>query len=191
MNRRVFIVHGWGGSPTSDFFPWLKEKLKEKGFEVIIPLMPDADSPKIENWVPHISKMVGKVDENAFFVGHSMGCQAILRFLETLPQGSKVGGAIFVAGFFHLTNIHTGEDKGIAAPWLETGIDLKKVRDRLSKSVAIFSDNDPYVPLNNKEEYENKLGSKIIIEHNKGHFNPSDGVTEFPVALDAVFELAK
>ena len=29
-----------------------------------------------------------------------MGCQTIARYLETLPDEIKVGGAVFVAGFF-------------------------------------------------------------------------------------------
>ena len=35
---------------------------------------------------------------------------------------------------------------------------------------TIFSDNDPYVPLDNQDDFKIRLGSKIIIDHNKGHF---------------------
>lgn len=52
MNKRVFLIHGWGGSPTTDFLPWAKEELGKLGYEVITPDMPDTDYPKIETWYP-------------------------------------------------------------------------------------------------------------------------------------------
>lgn len=188
--RRVFIVHGWDGSPKSDFIPWLKKELEAKGFEVHSPAMPNPEEPKIETWVPILAQAVGIVDENTFFVGHSVACQTILRFLESLPENKKVGGAVFVAGFFNLTNLEDKETEEIARPWIETPIDFEKVKSVLNKSIAIFSDNDPFVSLNNKDQFANKLGSKIIIEHNMSHFNEGAGITQLPSALNALLEIA-
>ena len=192
MQKRVFIIHGWGGYPEEGWFPWLKKEFEESEFEVHVPQLPEADQPRIYNWVPAIAKAVGSPDENTYFVGHSMGCQAIARYLETLPQGTKVGGAIFVAGFFkRLTGLE--DDPKVQATdkhWLETPIDLKKIRERLPKNIAIFSDDDPWVPLENQEEFRDLLGAKIIIEHKKRHFSGSDGVQELPVARDALLEIA-
>ena len=100
MKKRVFIIHGWEGFPEEGWFPWLKKELELRGFEVFVPQMPDADYPRIEKWVAVVSQIVGVVDESVYFIGHSMGCQAIARYLETLPERIKIGGAIFVAGFF-------------------------------------------------------------------------------------------
>ncbi len=188
MKKRVFIVHGWDGSPTSDFNPWLQKELEAKGFEVTVPKMPDTKNPKIETWVPYLSKMVGGVDKNTFFVGHSIGCQTILRFLETLPENKKVGGVVFVAGFFKLMHLEDNESEEIAKQW-ETPIDLEKVKSHLRKSIAIFSDNDPYVSLDNKNKFA-ELGSKIIIERNMSHFNEGAGITKLPIALESVLEIS-
>src|SRR3989344_5329623 len=190
MTKRVFIVHGWSGSPTSDFLPWLREELEIKGFEVISPAMPNPEEPKIETWVPYLARSVGAVDGNTFLVGHSIGCQTILRFLETLPENQKIGGAVFVAGFFSLI-LDQNEEDAIAKPWIETPINLNRIKAVLNKSIAIFSDNDPYVSLDNKDKFANGLGSKIIVEHNMGHFNPSDGATKLPIALKSVLEISK
>ena len=190
MNKRVFIVHGWGGSPTSDFLSWLHKELEDKGFEVHVPAMPDTENPKIETWVPFLTQSVGNVDKNTFFVGHSIGCQTILRFLETLPENKKVGGAVFVAGFFKLMYLEDNESEEIAKQW-ESSINLKKVKSHLSKSIAIFSDNDPYVSLENKNKFESELGSKIIIEHNMAHFHEGAGITQLPIALKSLLEIAK
>ncbi|OGC81343.1 MAG: hypothetical protein A2V81_00855 [Candidatus Abawacabacteria bacterium RBG_16_42_10] len=194
MPKRVFIVHGWGGYPEEGWFPWLKKELEARGFEVLVPQLPDSDNPRIHNWVPKLSEMVGVPDQETYFVGHSMGCQTIARYLESLPEEVKVGGVVFVAGFFkRLTNIEDDtEVKEIAKHWLETPLDLEKVKSHLFKSVAIFSDNDKYVPLDNKDDFHNKLGSEIIIEHHKGHFSgASDGITELPSVLEAVLKIAQ
>src|SRR3989344_6946533 len=100
MKKRVIITHGWGGHPKGDWFPWLKKELEAKSFEVHIPRLPNAENPRIEKWVPKLAQVVGVADEETYFVGHSMGCQAIARYLESLPEGVKIGGAVFVAGFF-------------------------------------------------------------------------------------------
>jgi len=188
MKKRVFIIHGWDGYPEEGWFPWLKKELEKKGFEVFVPKMPNPAEPKIEEWIPFLSKIVGKVDSNTYFVGHSMGCQAIARHLENLPEDVVVGGAVFVAGFFkRLTNLEDDDIvRSVVDEWIKTPLNLKVVKTHLKNSVAIFSDNDLYVPIDNKNDFINKLGSKIIIEHEKGHFSSSTGTKELPVALDAI-----
>ena len=84
MQKRVFIVHGWDGHPKEGWFPWLKQELEKHGFDVFVPQMPEPIMPKIEAWVSHLAGIVNKPDKNTCFVGHSIGCQAILRYLETL-----------------------------------------------------------------------------------------------------------
>jgi predicted alpha/beta hydrolase family esterase len=121
-----------------------------------------------------------------------MGCQTIARFLESLPEGTKVGGVVFVAGFFkRLTGLENDEEvRETDRHWFGTPLNLDKVKSHLAKSAAIFSDNDPWVPLDNQDDFRDKLGSKIIIEHYKGHFSGSrDGVVELPVVRDALLKL--
>ncbi|MEK7580175.1 MAG: alpha/beta fold hydrolase [Patescibacteria group bacterium] len=191
--KKVFIIHGWDGYPEEGWFPWLKKELEARGFNVFVLQLPNPDEPRINNWVPKLKEIVGVPDEQTYFVGHSMGCQAIARYLEVLPEGVIVGGVVFVAGFFkRLTNLEDDEVvRSVSKEWLETPLNLARVKTHLKKSVAIFSDDDPYVPADNKGEFEDILGSKIIIEHGKGHFSGSAGTTELPVALKAVLEIAR
>jgi predicted alpha/beta hydrolase family esterase len=190
MNKAV-LVHGWDGTPDSGWFPWLSQELKAKGFEVIVPQLPETEAPRINNWVPALAQAIGAVDEHTYFVGHSMGCQVIVRYLETLPEGVTVGGAIFVAGFFRpLTNLETDEEKEIGREWTETPINFAKVSSHLGRSVALFSDNDPWVPVENAEDYKNKLGSETIVLPNQSHFNGDAGFKELPIVLEKLLQLA-
>ncbi len=79
---KVILVHRWEGTPRSDWYPWLKKELEKKGFTVIIPNMPNTSKPKINAWVSYLKKIVGTLDEETYFIGHSIGCQAIMRLLE-------------------------------------------------------------------------------------------------------------
>jgi hypothetical protein len=190
--KRVIIVHGWDGYPEEGWFPWLKKELEVRGFEVVIPQLPQADEPRINRWVPALAAVVGTPDDETCFVGHSMGCQAIARYLESLPEGVTAGGAVFVAGFFRrLTNLEDDQAvRDVAREWLETPLDLAVVRRRIKRCVALFSDNDPYVPLDNQEDFAKILEAKIVVKHGQGHFSGSTGTTELPAALEAILEIA-
>ncbi|KKL03790.1 hypothetical protein LCGC14_2622590 [marine sediment metagenome] len=196
MKKKVIIVHGWGGYPEEGWFPWLKRELEKKGFTVTVPQMPNPEEPKIEAWVSHLAEVVGEPDEHTYFVGHSIGCQTILRYLETIDAKvglpAQAGGAVLVAGFFDvLTGLEGEEERAIVKPWLETPIDFEKVKQAADNFVAIFSDDDPFVPLEkNRNIFEEKLGARVFVESNKGHFSgPTDKCTELPITLEAVLAL--
>ncbi len=190
MKNRVFIIHGWEGYPEEGWFPWLKKELEKNGFEVFVPAMPNTNEPKIEEWIPFLANIVGEPDKNTYFVGHSIGCQTIIRYLQTLPDGSKIGGAIFVAGWYNLRNLETDEEKRIAGPWVNEPRDDKKIHEAVNKAVAIFSDNDPFVISENQKSWKERVGAEIIVEHNKGHFSGEDGIYELPVVLDSLLKMA-
>ncbi len=186
--KRVFIVHGWGGFPNEGWFPWLKKELQKKGFQVKVLSMPDADNPKIKKWVGFLSKNVKKADSDTYFVGHSIGCQTIMRYLQTIK--GKIGGAVFVAGWFHLKGLETKAEENIAKPWLKTKIDFSRLRNK-GRYAAIFSEDDYFVPLSDAKAFKRRLGAKITIEKNKGHFSGSDGVKKLPVALKELIAMIK
>lgn len=191
--KKAYIVHGWDGYPEEGWFPWLKKELEAKGFEVVVPHLPNPGEPRIAAWVPKLKEVAGIPDEETYFIGHSMGCQTIVRYLEELPEEITIGGAVFVAGFLRGLKDLEDDDvvQSVANEWLTAPINLEAVRLRMPKSVAIFSDNDPYVPLDNKIEFEEKLGSKIVVEHAMGHFSGSTGTEKLPSVLKAVLDLSE
>ncbi|OGZ04428.1 MAG: hypothetical protein A2648_01660 [Candidatus Lloydbacteria bacterium RIFCSPHIGHO2_01_FULL_41_20] len=189
MKKRVFIIHGWGAVAKNHWFPWLKKELELHGYEVSLPDMPNTNYPRKELWLPKLASLVGTPDELTYFVGHSIGCNAILRYLESLG-GVKVGGAVLVAPYYGDVPEAIGEEKEIADPWLHTRIDFSKVKKTTNNFVAIFSDNDDSVPIKNKDYFKTALTPHIIVEHDKGHFNEGEGVTELPSALNAILSFS-
>jgi len=191
--KRAIIIHGWEGHPQEGWFPWLKKELEAKGFEVLVPQMPNPDEPVISEWISKLKEVAGNVDEKTHFIGHSIGCQAILRYLETLSENVKVGNVILVGAWMTLDET-TLEEEGegtleVAKPWMETPINWEKIKTHCDKFVGIFSDNDYYVPLSETKKFEENLGAKIVIDKGKKHFSGIDGVTELPSVLKEITSL--
>lgn len=191
--KTVYIIHGWGGSPDEPLHKWLKKNLEERGYKVVIPEMPETETPHINTWVNKIEETV-KLKEQAVLIGHSIGCQAILRYLSKLGLGEKVNKVVFIAPWSRL-NMDVIEAEGersveIANEWINTPINfVDAMRHIEEKVVAIFSDNDPVVPLSEKDVFKKEMNAEIIIENGKGHFTEDDGVVELPVALEAIIKI--
>lgn len=187
--KKIIMIHGWGGGPEGGWLDWLKKKLEETGWKVEAPEMPDTDEPKIDLWVNKLKDVAESIgaDKDTYFVGHSVGCQTILRYLEKLPKDKKVGGAVFVAGWFTLKGLED-EEKEIAKPWVETPINFEKVKKHNDKFIAIFSDNDPYVPLSDEKLFRKDLNAKTMILNDQEHFNE---IIEFNEVLNSLLEISK
>lgn len=182
MPKRVFIIHGWEASPDSNWFPWLKTELENRGIEVVVPQMPNTMHPNSSDWLAYLQKIVGTCDENTYFVGHSLGVIAILQYLETLSKDQKAGGAVLVAGF--VEDIDFDELKS----FVEKPLNFKKIKGSVNQIVAIHSDNDPYVPLKHGEILRDQVDAELIVIPNAGHLVRGSGYFEFPEVLESVLK---
>lgn len=182
MANRLFIIHGWEAFPEANWFPWLKQEAQKIGFIVNVPSMPNTNKPEEKEWVLYLQKLVGQCDENTYFVGHSLGVIAILRFLEKLSSVEKVGGIILVAGF----------SEKIMFPELNNffvqSVNYSFIKEKVKNIVAIHSDNDPFVPLEFGKKFEKNFGAELIIMPNSDHLNAGDGSFRLPIALEKLKE---
>jgi hypothetical protein len=178
MKQRIFLVHGWGGSPRNDWFPWAKAEFARKGYEIFVPEMPETEHPKIVPWVIKLAQTVGKPRLSDIFIGHSIGCQTILRYLEKLDDSQKVEKVILIAPWWFLV-LDENEEQADADPWLNSLVDFDKIKTKAKKFVCVFSDNDPFVSLDkNIKFFEENLKPQIIVKEKSGHFTESDGFTK-------------
>ncbi len=188
--KRAIIIHCWEGYPEYCWYPWVKAKLEALGFLVDVPAFPDTKNPKLSEWLAMLKKNAGQPDEDLYLIGHSLGCIAIMRYLESLSDNQKIGGVIFVAGFTE----NVGYDE--IETFFETPVDLKKIKERVKNGfVAIHSDDDPYVDLKYADIFKEKLGAEIIIKHNAKHFSGAiegeDSCTELPDVVASVEKLLR
>lgn len=182
--QSVIIVHGWGGSPTADWYPWLSTELRRRGATVKVPALPNPDAPRIEGWVNELSAVLRTSDTPLTLVGHSIGCQTILRALGT-PDWPAIDRCVLVAPWLTLQNL-SEEERTIAEPWLTTPIDFEAVRRRCPSFTVLLSDDDPYVPIANADLFQSKLHARVIVEHGKKHFTEADGITSLPEILPLI-----
>ncbi|MEK7145733.1 MAG: alpha/beta hydrolase [Patescibacteria group bacterium] len=175
--RRIIIIHGWGAGPSSNWFPWLKREAEAKGFEIQIPSMPNTQTPQLEEWLPHLQQVVGKPDETTVLIGHSLGVITILKYLETLGEGEKIGKAILVSGF--------GEDLGRVElkSFVNRPLDFDRIRSKADSFVVFHGDNDNLVPLEQAYKLEKALNAKLIVIPGGKHLNAGVGMSEFPQVL--------
>ncbi|MFA5986373.1 MAG: DUF1749 domain-containing protein [Parcubacteria group bacterium] len=181
--KKVFIVHGWSGSAQSDWLPWMKDELSAKNISAEVLQMPIADFPQMDEWVKYLHTKIGTPNEEIFLVGHSLGCMAIMRYVESLAENEKIGGMLLVSGFSH----------SIGIPYLESfftsPLDYDKVARSVMQKVFINSDNDPYVPLAEGKVLEEKLGGKLIVLNDVGHINQVSGFVTFTTGLEELLTM--
>lgn len=175
--KKVYLIHGWGGNSEGGWFDWLKKELPKYKVKVKAFDMPNTDHPKIEKWVGYLEKNIKDVDEETYFIGHSIGCQTIMRYLEKLPKHKLIGGCVFVAGWFNLINLDK-EEMEIIHPWTNTKIDFDRVKRHTDNFLCIFSDDDSWVHLSEADVFKDKLNAKIIHKKKMGHFDNVNKIEE-------------
>jgi len=182
--KEILIIHGWAATPKSDWFPFVKEKLTKKGYKVNIPLMPNTDKPKINEWIGKLKEI--NPSKSTVVVGHSIGCQTILRYLE--KQNKIFNKVILVAPWVTIKeeNADEAEPWEIAKPWVETPIGFSKIKNKSKEFVIIYSENDLAGVKEDILDLKNKLNAKIVNLGKKGHICQGDGVTQLPELIKEI-----
>ena len=184
MNK-IYLVHCWDGTKDDGWYPWIDEKLSNSDNKVIRFNMPNTESPKIKEWILELNKQVNQLDENTYFIGHSIGCQTIMRYLET-KEITKIGGILFVAPWLDLLPeaVADEESYNTAQPWINNPINFEKIKQFTNNISCIFSNDDYFVSLNQEKEFREKLSAKTIIVNNKGHISQDDNIYELQEILN-------
>jgi hypothetical protein len=188
MTRALVVVPRWGGNPASDYYPWLTEQLREQTpppFEPIQVLgMPRPEQPEISTWVPALAAAADALPaEQTVLVGHSVGCQAVLRYLAAQPEGRRFAGVLLVAAWWTVDQPWPS-----LLPWQEPVPRLERARAAAGRVVVLLSDNDPFTadPGPNGQLWRERLGAEVRLVPGAKHFN---GARE-PAVLEALSALA-
>ena len=184
--RRLCIIPRWGGGPDHDFYPWLRRELAADGrfAEVLSPDMPNPGEPSVTAWPARVAEVMGPDPDaraRTVLLGHSVGCQAVLRYLAALPAGARVAGALLVAAWFSLDRSWPP-----IRPWIDTPIDLDAVRAACPNIVVLLSDGDPFTAdyVANGAAWEARLGAEVRLVPGAKHFN----APEEPAVLATLLE---
>lgn len=183
--KNALILHGTDFDKNQkqrfgNWFPWLKSKLESRGYEVLLPELPEAWHPDLNRYWKFLQGF--NFNEETIIVGHSSGGAMIFGLLHKLPPNQKIACAISVAGFY--------KDEG----WNCEGLfseqyDWKKVQSQANKIVLIWSPTDSYISQEQTDYLANHLAIKSTILPNRGHFNLESGLAnkKLPELLPIIF----
>lgn len=188
--QTFLVVHGIFGHAQENWLPWFKKELEQLGHEVIIPNLPNADKPKLNEWLAELKKVKSSLGDNVVIVAHSLGAPTVCKFIE--QEKIKAKKLFLIAPTGNSQRVESLKKIGLDKSQIEsiftinkTQINWPKVNELVKHKFIYFSDNDPYIPLDVKNDYQ-ELESEIKVFKNKGHFNTSAGVTEFPEIFEDI-----
>jgi predicted alpha/beta hydrolase family esterase len=173
MQRRLFLVPRWGGSARGDFYVQLEEVAKSAGFQLVALVPPKGlNPPDLQDTFSFLEKELLDVTDTDVLMGHSVGCQLLLRFFsrpETVVRARP--RLVCVAGW-----IAVDKSWGTLGPFLKDDADWHLVKRHVRGITLVISDNDRFTAdyRANIAAWEKRFGSSFVasvIVPGKDHFD--------------------
>ncbi len=102
--KKVLIIHGFGVTSQSCFYPWLKYELESKGFNVELPELPEPEDPLVEEQVQYILK--NYPSQKHIIICHSFGGCVGMKLIESLDYEVE---SLYLVSCFGDNNFHEGD----------------------------------------------------------------------------------
>lgn len=181
MESNYLLVHGSFGSPFSNWIPYLRKEIENKGLVVYTPDFPTGVGfQKYETWSKLLKVYVDSmlINENTVIFAHSIAPIFICKFL--VENKIKVKRLILVCGFNNYFGINEEYDTVNGSMYFDNLAEVKKYCDDI---VCMYSDNDPYVKYEEEKEFADSITENQIMFPGGGHLNSESGYTEFEELL--------
>jgi len=186
------LLHGYQGSPETNFFPWLKKELEKKGHSVEVPRLPNSENPDINEQIEYVLKNC-QFDGNTILLGHSLGSPVALGVLEKLNK--QIHKLVLAAGFMQpkFLDIERPFEKNF-----DWQFDVEKIKKSVQSIVYLRAKNDTAVPFERSDYMQQKLGGNIVDftandDHICGEIEPTvldnclDKISVFTTRADTLF----
>lgn len=169
-NKRVLIIHGWGGSSYPHWQACLAADLIKEHYVVSFPSLPNKKFPKLDEWKEFIKKEVEHFKPN-IVVCHSLGNIVWFHVLDELDI--KIEKLLLVAPVRKECDIQE----------VKTFFPYCIPNDLKAKDVLLAcSSNDPYLNLEEAHILQKELNVKIEVFNDAGHINAESGFGRFDYA---------
>lgn len=180
MKTNYIILHGSFGSKDGNWFPWLKQELEKKNYEVTVPQMPvGVGIQNYDNWALEFNKL--KINEETIIIAHSIGPIFVCKYL--INNKIKVKKLVFVCGFNNYLGIDSDFDAVNESMFIDNLEEIKKYCDEI---ICYYSDNDPYVSFDVEKSFADSISTKQYVIENGGHINEESGYTKFEEILEVL-----
>ena len=173
MEDNYFIIHGSFGSPFSNWFGWLADYISSENKQVYVPDFPiGVGYQNYNNWSELLKYYHnhGLINENTTIIGHSIAPIFISKFL--IENKIKVKKLIFVCGFNNYLGINEEYDAVNNSMYINN---VQIIKNYAEKIICFYSDNDPYVKMEDEKDFADKVATTQILLKNSGHINSESG----------------
>jgi predicted alpha/beta hydrolase family esterase len=183
----ITIIHGTGGNPNGNWFPWLADQLTERGHTVRRPEFPTPENQSLDSWMKNFQNAVPALGDKSVLIGHSIGVAFIANVLNKLP--APIAGTFLASGF--IGAIGNADYDPLNASFFKAQFDWKKIRQNAGALHIYAGDNDPYVPFEKSLELARLLQSQLTVIPNGGHLNYESNFSRFEKLLSDIDDLNK
>jgi len=175
MDKKVLLLHGWGGSDYPHWQSWLAGELAKDYGKVSFLKFSNFDFPEFGMWRDELKK------ELAEFKPDIVVCHSLANTL-----------------WFHLCNDNDLDMVEklylVAPPSLRCEIEELKsffplhipTNPHAKESIVVVSTNDPYITMDEAKQIQNSIGANIKILENSGHINADSGYGKWPWILQNI-----
>ena len=174
---RITIIHGFNATPESNFIPWLRKELVDRGYEVSVPHLPLKTGEPIE-MQPLLETMfqeIGVLDQNDIVLGHSLGGALALRYLEYVELKSTPRAFVLVAAPWKVNH------PDMQALFM-TDLDYDVLPWKASEFVVVHGSDDDVVPFDHAKKWAEVLKARLIDADGNGHYTGE----EYPILLETI-----
>jgi hypothetical protein len=178
----ILIIHGAYGGPEKHWIPWIREKLENYGYNVIVPKFPDPQSHDLNSWLMVFNDYRKYLDENSLIIGHDIGSNFILHILEDLNKKIR---AVFLVSCFKGRPTHE-KFKNINSEFTDKEFDWEKIKKCCHRFYLYQGDDNPYIPNEDAITLAEKLGGNLNFIRNGGHLDQSSGYVVFDLLLEEI-----
>ena len=169
MKTQVLICHAYKTLPTENWYTWLANVLHERGYAATVLEMPNPSAPTEREWVECLK--LEHTSSPVIFVGHSLGCRAILAYINQYNvEAEKV--VLVACPVFWEGVIETRPPLMAYVDGMQT-LDFVKLKSLVKRFDLLHDTTDHLLPLKNVERLKALLGdvAKVHISNQYGHFD--------------------
>lgn len=164
--KKAVILHGTDAGPDQNWFPWMKEKLEAKGYQVWVPDLPNNHTPNAKVYNDFLFNSKWDFTDN-LVIGHSSGAVSIFNLLSD-DRCPKIKTGV-VIGSWHTCSEPWTPPEQFKDLFPEGGFDFEKIKSKADSLLFVHGDDDPYCPLEQAKWLAERLNSEIEVIKNGHH----------------------
>jgi predicted alpha/beta hydrolase family esterase len=173
------LLSGIGGSGAGHWQSWLAGQLADSGREVRFPVLPNADSPDLTEWLAALrSTLDGLPDDGFDVVAHSLGAVLWMHHAVSghpAPRPARVALVALPAD---------DQMPAEANTFLPIPLDTDGLRKAADGTVLVGGDDDPMCPGGIARAYGAPLKMAVTVIAGGGHLNVESGFGPWAAVLD-------